>query len=553
MNGASSPRASRERVYELVEAALCDDIAHEDAMLLDGLVAHDPEARRYYLEYLSQSLALRSWAATEHHSSRPLLHRAGESSRVPGLRSPPLLSRVTTRSLVAAAAVLFVALTVLALVPRYRQVLTESLPVGADVASAASGVARIVALHECEWGQRPLRGGELLAGDVLDLRSGLAEIRFSSGATVILEGPVHFTCDQANSGTLTHGKLAARIDEPRAKGFTVQTPHASIVDLGTEFAVEVDDDGGADVHVFEGTVEAVRGDRSDPAGRQTIRRGQARRIESASVVIQSIQFDSARFVRSLPTGPTVPSRFDLGISEEYVAAVRAARPAAYWRFESIEARRVRDETGRYDLVASGPLAVRGSQANRVGTFMSHAELATQRPVAGLDEHGYSIELWFQPASKDHASLVWLTTETQPSVWSSTACLEVLSDAERFGTPLSIRGLHRWPPGGSIEAGTDVRHGVPDDGWQHVVLVKTASHLRLFWQGKRVAQSPDTTVIGADRCHVSIGSHKKTRWFRGEIDEVAIYPRALSTAEIEEHYHLVKQRAQREPGSDAELE
>ena len=52
---------------------------------------------------------------------------------------------------------------------------------------------------------------------------------------------------------LKRGKLTAKV-AGRAKGFTVETPSATLVDLGTEFAADVDRDGNGEVHVFRGEV-----------------------------------------------------------------------------------------------------------------------------------------------------------------------------------------------------------------------------------------------------------------------------------------------------------
>ncbi|MCG8587308.1 MAG: hypothetical protein MI757_21595, partial [Pirellulales bacterium] len=59
----------------------------------------------------------------------------------------------------------------------------------------------------------------------------------------------------ANSGYLSLGRLVARCDSPESKGLSIVTPTARVVDLSTEFAVEVRRDGKTKLHVFEGKVE----------------------------------------------------------------------------------------------------------------------------------------------------------------------------------------------------------------------------------------------------------------------------------------------------------
>ncbi|MCE9553444.1 MAG: hypothetical protein K8T91_08725 [Planctomycetes bacterium] len=110
-----------------------------------------------------------------------------------------------------------------------------------------------------ENGKLPIDGMNLLAGDRLALREGLAEIVFHTGATVILQGPAELEVGGRGSGvrsqesgvrgqgsgqrgdnscSLIIGKLVARVPE-QAHGFTVHTPTLKIVDLGTEFGVTV--------------------------------------------------------------------------------------------------------------------------------------------------------------------------------------------------------------------------------------------------------------------------------------------------------------------------
>ena len=116
--------------------------------------------------------------------------------------------------------------------------------------------ARLTRLQEAEW-VVPTEGGEaadmvhyrrpetlqpqaeLVAGDQLYLKSGLAEINFARGAVIVLEGPAHFRIDGGNHCGLDQGKLVARVETREAKGFAVRTPTSLITDLGTEFGVAV--------------------------------------------------------------------------------------------------------------------------------------------------------------------------------------------------------------------------------------------------------------------------------------------------------------------------
>src|SRR5205085_4671235 len=53
---------------------------------------------------------------------------------------------------------------------------------------------------------------------------------------------------------LTQGRMSANVPR-QALGFTVETPSAKVVDLGTRFAVKVEADGTTEAHVFEGKID----------------------------------------------------------------------------------------------------------------------------------------------------------------------------------------------------------------------------------------------------------------------------------------------------------
>ncbi len=91
---------------------------------------------------------------------------------------------------------------------------------------------------------------------MLRLESGLAEIEFVDGAQVALHGPSNFELKSTALGSLHIGKLRVHVSE-RAQGFTIETPSARVVDLGTDFEVEVREQGDAEVRVLKGQVETT--------------------------------------------------------------------------------------------------------------------------------------------------------------------------------------------------------------------------------------------------------------------------------------------------------
>lgn len=118
-------------------------------------------------------------------------------------------------------------------------------------------VATLLAVHQPVWGEEgtwPQVGGGLLPGRY-ELVSGVAQIEFNSGATVLVEAPARFELVDDNAGRLELGALTASVPQP-AQGFTVSTPGGEFVDLGTEFGVRVTPMGDIQSHVFDGEILA---------------------------------------------------------------------------------------------------------------------------------------------------------------------------------------------------------------------------------------------------------------------------------------------------------
>jgi hypothetical protein len=83
-------------------------------------------------------------------------------------------------------------------------------------------------------------GSDLHPGQRLTLTAGLAEITTARGAVAILEAPATIALSHNDNGLhLSNGKLIGLCHTEQSKGFVIQTDHAVITDLGTEFGVEV--------------------------------------------------------------------------------------------------------------------------------------------------------------------------------------------------------------------------------------------------------------------------------------------------------------------------
>jgi hypothetical protein len=186
---------------------------------------------------------------------------------------------------------------------------------GGPAAAQGPAVGWLVNAQNCRWSEGE-PAGDMHAGTVLKLERGLAEVRFQCGARVVLEGPATLELLSGKSARLQHGRLTARVPEP-AVGFEVVSPGGKVIDLGTEFGIAVDEDGAAEVRVFEGKVEA--------RAAQTVvglTQDQAARIAEGTV--RPIEPDAAGpFVRAILPPPTiVPRTLRLTFSEPLASGLR---------------------------------------------------------------------------------------------------------------------------------------------------------------------------------------------------------------------------------------
>ncbi len=220
-------------------------------------------------------------------------------------------------------------------------------------------VGQITGTADCRWADpQDKPPAAIPLGRKYDLASGLVEISYQSGARVILQGPCSYQVDSPTGGFLSLGKLTARVGErgegreergtqvsnqksaienpsplspPPSPLFVVRTPTAVVTDLGTEFGVEVDEQGRTESYVFVGKVKIVpAGAAEDDEETTTLGAGQTARCQKGEriAIVPASAAKPGRFVRSLrPEAVRIVEKFDgpkLGPSLEQVPPGRYA-------------------------------------------------------------------------------------------------------------------------------------------------------------------------------------------------------------------------------------
>ncbi len=292
-------------------AALCDgEITPEEAKRLEQLASRSPETLRCLVQYLHLDAELH-WGASlsvQRGTPTPFEPRP-EPELAADLPSRAAVERVRRSSsyrwtgIVAAVAIAI-------LVSVWGTLLLLSPFTHQDATRAPFTVGTLVRSIDARWPEDAAvvsEGTALVANQELHLREGLAEIHFLSGARAILDGPVRLRLQTARGGFLESGKLTAHVPT-QAKGFTIHTPTARIVDLGTEIGVSVER-GASEVHVFTGKVEVGPvSEGGSPALQRELATGQALRVSlrpGSEPEVREIPIESDRFVRGMPARNSV--------------------------------------------------------------------------------------------------------------------------------------------------------------------------------------------------------------------------------------------------------
>ena len=147
--------------------------------------------------------------------------------------------------------------------------------------------------------------------------------------------------------------------------------------------------------------------------------------------------------------------------------------------------------------------------------------------------GFSIEYWMRSSSDCAGNEVIVgrqgPTHPKPHWW--TGCLDSGDQAafNLYDNNGGNGGNTTW-----AYSGTDITDGL----WHHIVAVKDATHIRIYVDGAEkdaVAKNYTSgfgTVTPLNIGYLNLDAHYR---YEGDLDEVAIYNRALTPAEIQQHY------------------
>ena len=246
-----------------IDALRSGDLEPQDVSEMEEILQSDPELRRRYRARMRMESNLLSVYQSEQ-----------------SVISPPAVTKVASHPskrwwyLAAGAGI---AATVMFSVLMFSKN-TQSTP--------SPTVARIETQSQTSWaGTLPLTGNAELGPGEIDLRTGVAEIRFASGVLVSLEAPARLKLIDPMRCRLLTGSVVVDVPDG-AEGFTIDTPEGHVVDHGTSFVLSVNDET-SEFGVISGKISVHH---SETGGEKTLITGEGARLTSAGIVALEMPF-----------------------------------------------------------------------------------------------------------------------------------------------------------------------------------------------------------------------------------------------------------------------
>lgn len=294
----------RDDLESLVSARFDESASETESAELETRLLNDPAARSLYLDHVEIHAELVNRGARQRGTGQV----AAIDEAIIGSVSPEIVrapGRWAQRGWKIATAA--VAASVL--------IGSAVLWNPAGPSSASEGSVATATIHgstsDCRWfvDDQRIHGrtADVRPNDEICVVSGELSLEFASGVDVSIRGPAVLTALSPMRARMQRGSARASVS-PGAEGFTIETPSAEVVDLGTVFGVGVSDSAVTRVAVFEGEVDVtptvntrrIPG-RSDP-GATRLRIGEGIELDSGGTMRPLTSIVNGWFPDSSQTG-----------------------------------------------------------------------------------------------------------------------------------------------------------------------------------------------------------------------------------------------------------
>ncbi len=226
-----------------------------------------------------------------------------------------------------------------------------------------------------------------------------------------------------------------------------------------------------------------------------------------------------------------------GALSNYALATRADEPSIYWRFGEVPSTVVNDWAGFTNATAGS--GVTGGQAGAIIGDSDPASLfdgsTSGMAVSDVSEQGpdtFSVEAWINTTTTRGGKIFGFGNANTGN--SSSYDRHVyMTNAGKL-----IFGVY---PGTARTVTSSKSYN--DGQWHHVVATLSSAGMVLYVDGQKVGSRTDTTFGQAYVGYWRVGGDNLGGWtsapssayFNGTIDDVAIYPTALSASTVRTHY------------------
>ena len=267
------------RIKQLLDVAMERSCSDQERAELAQLLEENPEPRRTIVEQLFVH-SLLQWQSEDISEELESLKIASTENQLSETQSKSSWRQASRLSMWAAATLLLCAAGLVG-----WQAFRSSPRTGGLVAEIAD--ARGVVWAD---GCTALKDGHAVATGRLAMKSGTLTLRFRSGPTLTTSGDASMQIDSDMHVRLDSGQATAYVPQ-WAKGFTIETPDAKVVDLGTRFGVVAGIQNRTDVVVFEGKVDVTptSGKTGRSAGQMRLTQGEAVRIDSQGAASRIVE------------------------------------------------------------------------------------------------------------------------------------------------------------------------------------------------------------------------------------------------------------------------
>ncbi|PYM14654.1 MAG: hypothetical protein DME18_06235 [Verrucomicrobia bacterium] len=227
----------------------------------------------------------------------------------------------------------------------------------------------------------------------------------------------------------------------------------------------------------------------------------------------------------------------------YSANILFDGPIAYYRFEEPSASTVATNSGstggngvymndfggggpaKGDAGPRPPTFVGFDANNHAGSFDGQGDWVDTQNQFLQDRAAFTLEYWVAPSNR----------VSDPATFGTRIGIVGQNDAIEYGF-IDANTIQIWTPADSLST----TYSFPDNTWHHVATIASGTSIRTYYDGVlQGSTSVTTTDYGASTFNVNIGGggvfDATGNFFTGQIDEVAIFDKAIPAARVAAHY------------------